>query len=95
MLNHLDARLRTEALALVRLTLGLHDFEYIRIARSLCYFRDGVPIAVRATGTRGEEFLQELQVIHEDGKGNVSLNLRANDRADQPLLWWNWKEKSE
>lgn len=96
----LDERLKAEALALVGLSLGDHDdFEYVRIAKVLCEFRNGEPRAkfVIAGDPRSLAFLRDLQIVKrkraESGGIEHLLNLKVNADPNRPLLMWDWIAK--
>ena len=93
--EQLDLRLATEARALIRASLGDHeDFEYVRLAASLCVFEDGRPQAkaLHPADRRHLEFLRELQIVKAGGKG-FRLNVKVNTEVRRPVLAWDWSAR--
>lgn len=91
----LNERLRADALALVNLTVGMgsaDNAEAQRLARHLCRFRDGQPVAITSDGwsSRAIQFLIGLDIARRDPAKLFVLNVRACSRTDEPLLEWNW-----
>jgi hypothetical protein len=91
--KQLDARLREEALALVRVSLGSNeDFEYIRTAAALCEFEAGRPkgFLVCPRDPRSLAFLRELQIVKSEPDG-FRLNIKVNTSLGRPMLAWDWE----
>jgi hypothetical protein len=89
-IDQLDARLRAEARALVRVSLGTKDFQYVRTAEALCDFRNGEPRThlLVPSDPRTIPFLRELQIIRRV-EGGWQLNVSVQDMG-APLLMWDW-----
>lgn len=91
--EQLDARLRIEALALIRASLGDHreKFEYCEIAENLAVFEEGLPKAqtLRPRDPRHLEFLKELRIVTRDRDG-YKLNVKAQADLNKPILMWDW-----
>ncbi len=92
-IDQLDVRLAAEARALVRISLGTKDFQYVRTAETLCDFRNGEPRAhlLKPSDPRTVPFLKELQVIRPV-EGGWQLNVSIQD-IGKPLLMWDWVPK--